>query len=259
MLFNFSKVQIRFLANEGIMIYTNKRKVLIDALHRGNDSLAAPVDEDTLEKIVSGSEPFKGADLLLFTHEHADHFDRDLTVRAMNANPALMLVGPRAVTEAVRTSEDLAEEASRRIWTMDMTLGGRSQLHIRDISVEAAGLEHDATGKDCQVNNAYLICVGGKRILHVGDAKAVPESFEGITEDAKGADAMIVPFTYAGIPDARDIIASLAPKKLMITHMPDKTKDTDNWNEKAHMAYKQNESSLPPTIFLEESGKEVEL
>ncbi|MBO7700476.1 MAG: MBL fold metallo-hydrolase [Eubacteriaceae bacterium] len=253
-MFGFTKVNVNFIANAGVMIYTNKQKILIDGLHRGEDVMAGAVDEDTINEIISATGRFKAVDMMLFSHEHLDHFNPSLTARAMEKSGILNVMGTKAVIDHLRSDEAYSEEFEPRIWCMDMAIGLSTHINIRGINIEAIGMEHDAIGRDCPVNNSYLFTIGGKTFLHVGDAKGTKANFEDVACLKTPIDVMFVPFTYVGIAEAREAITALAPKKLVIMHMPDAGKDDNNWAEKAHMAYTTNSAALPPTVFFEKPG-----
>ena len=254
MAFGLSKTTVRFLANAGVLIYTRKQKILIDGLHRGEGEMATGVDEAVLAKITEGKDIFKGLDLLVFSHEHGDHFDSALTIEAMTNIPGLHLIGPKKVTDALREDPSWDDGLSSRIWTMDMAVGKSTRISMRGIDIESVGTEHDAIGRNCPVNNATVLTVGRKTFLHMGDAKGVKANFEEVEAFRRPIDVMFVPFTYTGIAEAREAVTALAPKKLVIMHMPDSEKDNNNWSEKAHLAYTQNASSLPPAVFFEKDG-----
>lgn len=253
-MFGFTKVSVSFVANDGVMIYTNRQKVLIDALHRGEDIMASAVDEDTISAIVSATGNYKAVDMMLFTHEHGDHFNASLTAEALGNSGVLNVMGTKAVMEQLKAAEGFSEEFASRLWCMDMSIGLSTHISIRGINIEAIGMEHDAIGRDCPVNNSYLFTIGGKTFLHVGDAKGTKSNFEDVACLKTHIDVMFVPFTYVGIAEAREAISELAPGKLVVMHMPDSEKDDNNWAEKAHMAYTTNAAGLPPTVFFEKPG-----
>ena len=253
-MFGFNKVNISFIAHAGVMIYSNQQTVLIDALHRGEDIMASSVDEDTINEIVAATGKFKAVDMMLFSHEHGDHFNASLTAQALEKSGILNVMGTKAVMDLLKADEAYSEEFASRLWCMDMSIGLSTHINIRGINIEAIGMEHDAIGRNCPVNNSYLFTLGGKTFLHVGDAKGTKANFEDVACLKTHIDVMFVPFTYVGIAEAREAISALAPGKLVVMHMPDSEKDDNNWAEKAHMAYATNSAGLPSTVFFEKPG-----
>ncbi|MCP4653821.1 MAG: MBL fold metallo-hydrolase, partial [bacterium] len=74
-------------ANEGVLIETGGKKILVDALFREpNPAYAAPPKE-VLEKLETAQPPFDDVDLILATHNHGDHFDARSVVRHLRHNP----------------------------------------------------------------------------------------------------------------------------------------------------------------------------
>src|ERR671910_609429 len=67
-------VSVTFLANEGVMLAADGKKVLIDALFlKYERSYAVPADS-TLAALQRARPPFDSVDIVLVTHRHGDHF-----------------------------------------------------------------------------------------------------------------------------------------------------------------------------------------
>jgi L-ascorbate metabolism protein UlaG (beta-lactamase superfamily) len=103
-----------------------------------------------------------GADAVLVTHEHFDHFDPDRLRRAMAENPALEVWTSRVV------AENLAD------------LGGRVHEVGHEDAVTVAGFDVHVYGRDHEIlhpdvppipNTGFLI---DGEVFHPGDALTVP-------------------------------------------------------------------------------------
>jgi len=106
----------------------------------------------------------RGADAVLITHEHFDHFAPDTLKAAATANPDLRVWAPASVFAQLAELEELA---------------GRVQpaergdvLRIGSLDVHVYGEWHAPTHLDPVANVGYLI---GGRVFHPGDAFTVPE------------------------------------------------------------------------------------
>src|SRR5687768_7401398 len=80
-------VTITFLANEGVMLSSGNRKVLIDALFLSyGPGYAVPADS-TQRALHNARSPFDLVDLILVTHRHGDHFHPVPAAAHLRTNP----------------------------------------------------------------------------------------------------------------------------------------------------------------------------
>ena len=126
--------------------------------------------------------PFDGLDLILVTHAHPDHFSPQSVVRRLRNDPAAVVVGPPQMVAALGAAGATEQELEERIVEVDLELFDSIALDVAGIGVRAYRLKHSEymiedpkTGEKIDrhrnvENLIYLIEVGGKRLLHVGDA-----------------------------------------------------------------------------------------
>jgi hypothetical protein len=145
-------LSIRFIRNAGFQLLWNGHSVMIDAVYGGS----AAVFPD----IVTAEPPFQ-ADLLLYTHSHADHFDPDIVVQYMHAQPETELVAPLDAVLRV-----LAIDPSLESRSTGVTLERNSSMTMvrAGIPLTLADFPHGGTP-----NVAYLIRLGEHAVFHSGD------------------------------------------------------------------------------------------
>lgn len=86
---------LNYVANEGVLVSSGDAKVLIDSLFdKPNKEYRAP-SSAVLEQIIRGEAPYDGVDLLLVTHNHADHFDPVLAARYLETSAKPICWPPR--------------------------------------------------------------------------------------------------------------------------------------------------------------------
>src|SRR5687767_14045699 len=93
---------ITFLANEGVMLSSGVKKVLIDALFvKYETGYAVPADS-TRAALERARPPFDAIDLVLVTHRHGDHFHPAPVAAHLRANPHATLLTSRQVIDSLR-------------------------------------------------------------------------------------------------------------------------------------------------------------
>ncbi|MFJ7150594.1 MBL fold metallo-hydrolase [Streptomyces sp. NPDC100445] len=105
-----------------------------------------------------------GADAVLVTHEHPDHFDEGRLRAALEANPAAVVWAPRSV------AGQIAAAFPDRV----RTVGHGDAFTAAGFEVEVHGELHAVIHPDIPriTNVGYL--VDGGRVFHPGDALTVP-------------------------------------------------------------------------------------
>jgi len=160
-----NNLQITYIANEGFLISSDNKKILIDALFK-TKHYTSPSDS-TLKKLINNSAPLNNIDYYLVTHAHPDHFDPKIASAFLTNN---------IKTKFISTSESCdklmeAGPSSTNLICKNLELGEIKEINeIIDekFSVSAFRLMH---GTSIDINNlAYLIKINNFSIMHMGDA-----------------------------------------------------------------------------------------
>ncbi len=172
-----NELEVTYVANEGFLISSAGRKIMIDAVFKAETDWCVTPSDSTLERMIKGEAPFDGVSLILFTHHHIDHFSAPLTAGVVKANP-----GARAVLTG-QTLDLLAKEGGfpavrDRVIALSPRPGAVEKISFGGIDVSVLGMRHspfreeDGSDRHAGVqHNGYLITIGGKTILHLGDAR----------------------------------------------------------------------------------------
>ena len=177
-----AQVKVTYLANEGVMLTAGSTKVLVDALLR--DGLGYPTHAPAVqEQLETGKPPFDGVGLTLATHYHLDHWDAGAITRFLRFNPTARYASTPQATGMMPMQQMRRVDA---LWPAD----GRSAVEIAGAKVEAVPLGHRVTQ-----NLAYRIEMGGRTLMHLGDADPTAENIERLA--AKPApDVLLTPFWW---------------------------------------------------------------
>ncbi len=212
-------LRLTFIANAGVLVSSDERKVLIDALFdKPNPEYRAP-SPDVLEKIMAGEAPFDGIDLVLITHDHPDHFDATLAARYMERNSSPVLVAPAdAVAEMREAAADWAA-IEPRVVPLDLKVGEKAERDLKRIPITAFRTLHGK--QDSPMNIMYLLELDGRRVFHEGDSPGNVEEYRSFGLGGAPVDLALVHFWFPLDPNcARFLQEVLKPDHIALTHLP---------------------------------------
>jgi L-ascorbate metabolism protein UlaG (beta-lactamase superfamily) len=130
----------------------------------------------------NAESPFDGVRLILVTHAHPDHFSPQSVIRRLRNDSAAVVVGPPQMIAALEAAGATTQEIDERIIGVDLNLFDSTELDVAGLGLRAVRLRHspyeiedpktgEMVDRHRNVENlVYLIEIGGKIILHVGDA-----------------------------------------------------------------------------------------
>jgi len=158
--------------------------------------------------------------LVLATHDHADHFDAGAVWRHLDHNALSVFVStPQAVARvrATPSTPDLEE----RTYATFPPEGQREKFAVEGIDLDVLNLHH-GTDRDPPVENvAFLVDIEGFRVLHLGDTEASVEDLSAYELSADSIDVAFVPYWYLMDPSDRRIIdAAIKPGHIVAMHIP---------------------------------------
>ena len=164
---------------------------------------------------VGGATPYAGfprADLILVSHSHTDHYDATTLAAVRGSNG--VIIAPQAVYTAMSTA--LRSNTFVLAYGSATNAGG-----INILSVPAYNSYHPYGA-----NNAYLLTIGGKRILTTGDSGDVPE-LRALTNIDLAFVCMNLPYTMTA-PEATNDVRAFHPSVVYPYHYRDSSNATTN-------------------------------
>ncbi len=220
-----SAINLLFVANEGVLIATDTKKVLIDALFTDpNPEYEAPPPE-MLANIESGHAPFDGIDLALVTHDHPDHFSARFAASFLENNPTTVLMAPGDAIAALRDSAADWARIQSRAFAINLQAGETTDRTVRGVTVRAYRTLHSG-GRESPENLMYLIEMDDRTIFHEGDSDGASETFASFGLAEENIDLALVHFWFPLDADAEGIIMGiLKPKHVGLFHLPIRLKE----------------------------------
>lgn len=154
-------VILTFIPYRPILIESGDTRILVDGLLRDAVMLSAREKR----RIAAAEPPFDRIDLALATHEHYDHVTPAFVVEHLTASPSTFF---GCVSETVPLLEVVPgyEAIADRVVAVPFVEGRSADLVLADVHVMAFPVRHSGDGS----NLAWLVDVGGARILFLGDA-----------------------------------------------------------------------------------------
>ena len=208
---------VHYIANEGFLLESNGKKVLIDALfNTGLGRYAAP-DSALLTRMILGKTPFNNIDYLLITHNHPDHFNDSLVNEFMNNSTRTVMLCPDQVYEQLNSAHNLNPEIIQRIHTITPDSGQAEKQNIDEVTFTVCRTRHSDTYEI--ENNAYIIDFGGVKAYHSGDSwKESLNDWQSLDLKSENIDLALVNGFYAG--DGYKLLnEKMSPKQIILIHM----------------------------------------
>jgi L-ascorbate metabolism protein UlaG (beta-lactamase superfamily) len=213
-------LEIQYIANEGVLISAGGKQVLIDGLHRQYGIHYAFLPPAQRDQIETAKAPFDKINLLLVSHQHLDHFHPESIGLHLQHNPNVRLISSQQVVDEVEKNFKAVEAIKARMTGATPPLRERVAMKVAGIDFEILNLGHGSERFRSIQNLGHLINLGGKKLLHIGDADATVATFEKFNLDEEGIDIAILPFWFLTEKDGQTVIREhIKPKHIIAVHI----------------------------------------
>ena len=161
-----------------------------------------------------------------FSHAHPDHFSADFARRLKNT----ILLGP----------EEVADELPDRMVLPD-------EIQVRRVRVEPIPCRHQGIAGSEESHLSFVV-TGSQCVWYMGDA--APSQWLKPVEELPHPDVLIAPFPYATTWAAWHVVEHIAPRLLILTHLPYRNRDPEElWPAvQALVAAHPNQLSVIPVL-----------
>lgn len=214
-------VKITFVGDMGVVISDGTRSVLVDALPLNFSVVIGtmninwlPAAPGLVAAIQAGTPPYHDVIASLVTHDHLDHWASASTAGYFTSQPQGWLIGPAQVVGNFPGSLQVRTLAEGPQQTLETTIDGvRIQAlpmkHFNNFGLDFSGVQ----------NHAYLIEIGGRKILHIGDADYTAANFQGLASEQ--VDVVILPAADVEVtePNIEAVRTFIAPKNVIAAHL----------------------------------------
>ena len=239
---------IRYIANQGVLIRAGGKQVLIDALHREYKPAYAFPPPDLQRLLETAEKPYDKIDLLLASHVHLDHFHAESIGLYLKNNPSAIFASSEQATGEIARSFADHEKIKARIKTIAYELQKPVEYNQDGIKVRFLGLRHANTQFYGIQNFGHLIEIGGKRLLHIGDADMTAENFSAFNLAKENIDVAFIPYWFLLSENGRRLVREqFNPKQIIAVHI-----SPDEAEKIAGQLKKESPETIPFTRILEE-------
>ena len=165
---------VKFIGNSAFLITSKDKKVMINAPFNAGASwgLIMPLSE-TLNRICKAEPPFDHLDLILITHAHEDHYNSEMLETTMLNNPNARLVVPPELFTKIKSTWGNFSDLESRIVHPDIPWKSKDEMVVNGIDLKIYCEEHHLPDADRMKNYAYLMDLGGYKILHNGASSSL--------------------------------------------------------------------------------------
>ena len=234
------RVKFQYVSNAGIILEVNGRQIGIDCLCKDSSKLY----QDTPTQIREELKP----DILIFTHEHEDHFCAEYVKEAWERNPSLQIYGGQMLIQAL----DKEKIPLANLYKVDegnvLELEGLEFLFVESV--------HEGEEYSDVQNLTLLINKEAKKLVVTGDAMPCKELFERISAWSTHIDWLFAPFPYVGLRTTRKAMQEhLDIKNIFVLHLPREEADVQNWVANTKRLCEVAKDGLPAPIFPDELGE----
>ena len=216
-----AKLAVTYIANEGVLISSGDKQVLIDGLHRKYNPDYAFPPEALLKSLESAQPPYDRLRLILVSHLHLDHFHPVSVGLHLQNNKAAVLVSSDQIADGIKEGFDAYGEIEPRVRRVAYEWKKRVVINANGIDIKVLGLRHGGPQFGWVQNLGYVVSLNGRKILHIGDADMTQENFSTFNLAQEGIDVAFIPYWFFFSSDGRSIVREqIRPKYVVAVHIP---------------------------------------
>lgn len=169
-------LKITFIANEGFLLNSPSKKVLIDALYKNVYSPNVKPSAQLIQKMENADPPFDNIDIICITHDHNDHYDINCVGKHLEKDIKAILVCPNSVANAFRNYSNY-NAIKERIISITAGSGVKVDTIFNDVPITIFGFRHCLSNFYDMEHNSYLLNMEGVKIYHSGDSWGYKNEF----------------------------------------------------------------------------------
>jgi len=233
-IYSQKECNVTYVSNEGFLVETAGKKVLIDALFDNIDGNWCDSPSDSILDLLNNAKaPFNDVDIIAVTHHHRDHFNEKVVVNHLLSNKKATVICPEQVDKILSENEHY-ENFRNRIISITPPLFCDSSILVTDIQIRILRLEHshfmktdtvtgEPVNKHRNVENiGFVISINGINIFHCGDTNPLnEEEYSAFALQNEELDlALVERMFFSRGQESIDILNTyINPKQIILMHI----------------------------------------
>ena len=233
-------MKFQYVSNAGIIFNIGNKLIGIDCLCKDSSKLYHDTPTPIRDELK--------LDMLIFTHEHEDHFCAEYVKEALEKNPTLIIYSTKSVIDILREM-NIPEDNLYQVTDGE-------QIIINGLHITFMQSIHEGEQYANIPNLTLLIKIEDKHLVINGAAMPCQELFERVATWSPNIDWLFAPFPYVGLRSTRKLMTKyLDIKNIFVLHQPRKEADTQNWVANTKRVCECAKDSLPVPVFPEKLGE----
>ncbi|MBQ0058391.1 MAG: hypothetical protein KBS83_00305 [Lachnospiraceae bacterium] len=195
-----------YTVNAGLYFRDGDNGIFIDGIHGGKSVGFSSMPQEIKNDLEEPGSFFAPHNLFLFTHDHPDHYQRDLLCKTLKTQPDASVYGPMI------PESNIAPE-----W-VDYRL---SHFDYKDWSIYCIDAKHDGKGFENVILQSYLIKHKDYSILVGGDGVFTPAFLRRVQQVQRGhLTAAFINVYQLGSECGREFLKEMSPRMIYMYHLP---------------------------------------
>ncbi len=240
---NAQQLVVEHIANAGVKISSGDRTVLIDALfgpHQRFNSLNEKAFSELIEQ---------GAQVVMTSHYHSDHFAGKRARQYLRANEETMFIAPPQVLDYLSDLGNLPFLKGPQLTDFQST-----KFSHKGVDITVLNFPHMSPEQTADVQNyAYIVKINGWKILHIGDGGINPTIIDGLNLADRNIDLALLHDLCPEQEDCVERIKQIGAKQVAFYHMTDdRTEPVGSWITENYPAARMLVTGQQPVLMSKE-------
>ena len=216
------RIEVTYIANEGFLITSGKDKVLIDGIFNNAYGRYHVPTTLALSAERGALSPFDSLTMVLVSHKHDDHVNKDYVAEHLTKDNKSVLICPSQVSDLIKPLASYAT-IKNRIIIRNPAFGTHTDTTINNIHVQVMSFHHPNDAKMEIQDIGFLLTINGFKLFHSGDA--VNDDLEFFKNLNLAKDSIDIAFMARWYFDTEygdkgtEIMKYLQPKAIIAMHI----------------------------------------